>query len=431
MTASPSAAPTNVRYIVLAALCVATIIAYIDRGSVQVASVPIRGELGLDDDQLDWLLGSFFMTYAIFQLPGGWLGTVWGNRKSLAFFCALWSVATGICGLAFGFPLLLFGRFAMGAAEAGIFPCATSTLARWFPASRRAFASGLMAGCMGVGGFLGGNLTTLLLLGMAWRSVFLLYMLPGLAWAAWFYWWFRDRPGEHPSVNAAEVALIRGPLEDVEAKLVPPTEPTPWARILSSRAMWCINIAQFFKAGAVGFYQTKFMGFLMEARGADFKFAGFIVGIPLIALAVGAPVGGIISDWILYRTGSRRLARQGLTFASLFVAALFCMAALLSADALLTTALLTIGSFCASLSNGVAYAITIDMGGKHVVPVFVSMNMFGNLGTASFPFAAGAIVQLLGWPFVPLFVAALFVCAGILWLPFNADGSIAEGAVRS
>src|SRR4030095_14065066 len=45
--------------------------------------------------------------------------------------------------------------------------------------------------------------------GWNWRLTFLLFAVPGLVWAAWFWKWFRDEPGEHPSVNEAEVELIR------------------------------------------------------------------------------------------------------------------------------------------------------------------------------------------------------------------------------
>ena len=82
----------------------------------------------------------------------------------------------------------------MGAAEAGIFPCATGTLARWFPSTRRAMVSGILGSFMGIGGALGAALTGWLLDWMDWRWMFLLYAVPGVLWAAWFAYWFRNRP---------------------------------------------------------------------------------------------------------------------------------------------------------------------------------------------------------------------------------------------
>ena len=55
-------------------------------------------------------------------------------------------------------------------------------------------------------------LTGFLLEYLSWRALFLFYALPGLLWAAWFFLWFRDRPQEHPAVNAPELEQIQGPL---------------------------------------------------------------------------------------------------------------------------------------------------------------------------------------------------------------------------
>ena len=125
-------------------------------------------------------------------------------------------------------------RFVMGVAQAGMFPCAVLTFAQWFPRSQRAFPSGMLASFMSIGAVIGSALTGLLLQGFHWGSVFFLFSLPGIALALWFYVWFRDRPGEHPSVNQAELQVIRDNVPEAP-KAAP--EPTPWGRI--SRTSVC------------------------------------------------------------------------------------------------------------------------------------------------------------------------------------------------
>jgi len=418
--------PTSTRYLVLAALCLATIIAYIDRSNISVAAKPIRDDLGLTNEQVGLLMSTFFMTYAVFQLPTGWLGHVWGSRRGLPFFCVMWSAATGICGLAAGFPGLLFGRLAMGAAEAGIFPCATSTIARWFPPTRRAFASGILASCMGVGGALGAGLTALLLQYYSWRIVFLMYVLPGVVWAIWFWFWFRDRPADHPAVNTEELEIIHGPLAGLDLKQPDGHEPTPWRRILTSRAMWSINLAQFFKAAGYAFHMSWMAIYLEETRGVSLKESGILTSLPHVALTIGALCGGILSDAILQRTGSRRLARQAVTFVSLMLAAALTLGAFFVDHPVLASIVISVGIFCGSLSGSSAYAITMDMGGKHVATVFGMMNMSGNLGAVVFPLLVPPLVSLAGWDSVLLLVTGLYVVAALFWLPFNANGSIVD-----
>src|SRR6201999_4113267 len=74
---------------------------------------------------------------------------------------------------------------------------------------------------MGVGGALGALLTSWLLMHVNWRYVFVLYAMPGFVWAGWFFWWYRDRPGEHRSVNRDELHLIQGGAALNQVKFVP------------------------------------------------------------------------------------------------------------------------------------------------------------------------------------------------------------------
>ena len=199
MGATDTPRPTRVRYAVLGWLCAATTIAYVDRGSVSVAEAEVRADLGLTTRDMGWLMGGFFVTYALFQVPAARLVQRWGTRRSLPLFAAAWSVATALCAAPGGFAGLLAARLLMGAAEAGIFPAAAAALGRWFPGGRRAGASGILAAFMGVGGAVGAALSGAALGVMPWQAMFLLYALPGLVWAAGFWVWFRTpRPHTRP-----------------------------------------------------------------------------------------------------------------------------------------------------------------------------------------------------------------------------------------
>src|SRR5438093_12423618 len=101
---------------------------------------PIRAELELSKNDMGLIMSAFFAAYALFQLPTGWLGHLWGTRRALPFFSALWSAFTGMCALTTGYWSILFARFGLGGAEAGIFPCAAASISKWFPSARRAGA---------------------------------------------------------------------------------------------------------------------------------------------------------------------------------------------------------------------------------------------------------------------------------------------------
>jgi len=425
--ADAGSTPTRVRYLVLAALCLAAMIAYIPRNCIGVAESDIRESLQLDKYEMGVVMAAFFVTYAAFQIPTGWLGHAWGVRRALSVFAVAWSVGSGLIGLAMGLPLLLLARLGMGVAQAGLFPASTSSIAKWFPARRLGLANGLLGSAMQVGGLVAVALTGLLLGPLGWRWLFVLYALPGLVWAVWFYVWFRDRPEEHPAVNAAELALLRGPGPATTEQNAPERpEPTPWLTLFSSRAMICICAQQVFRAAGYMFYTSWFTTFLREARNVKTDTeAGFLTSLPILAQFVGGIGGGAVSDWVLARTGSRRLSRQGLSVVSLLACALLIVAAYFIQDAWPAVLVITAGSLCAAFAGAPAYTITIDMGGRHVAPVFATMNMAGNIGATVFPLLVPLLLAWTGsWDGVLFLFAGIYVAAALFWIPFNAEGTI-------
>ncbi len=480
ITTLPGARPTLVRYGVLAALCLAATIAYVQRNSIGVAERTMRLELGLTRAEMGHVMSAFLLTYAIFQLPSGWLAHVWGTRRALTLFVLLFSATTGLMGLAASMLALMLARLGMGAAQAGIFPASTSSIAKWFPPTRRAFASGALGSFMSVGGAVGALLTGALLEeGVPWQWLFVLYALPGVLWAAWFYLWFRDTPAEHRSVNPQELALIEGPTPRAEtqppstaiqagpppAKLEPAAEapePTPWGAILTSPAMWWICGQQFFRAAAYMFFATWFPTYLQEQRGLTRAEAAWLTSLPFWGVVVGGLVGGAIADWILVRTGSRRLSRQGLAIFSMAAAASTTGLTFAAESIALVALLFTASAFFAALAGPCGYTITIDMGGRHVTTVFSMMNMAGNIGAMIFPVvvpylvlersdwvtpagAASAVGQLAtpalsgvaampgllaarltSWDLAIVALAGIYLAAGVCWVLLNPNGTIGD-----
>jgi sugar phosphate permease len=413
---------------------VAAAIAYIQRNGLGVAVPVVQEELGLSQQQMGVVLGSFFATYAIVQIPTGWLASQIGSRLALTIYSLLWSLATAMVGLASGFYTLLAAQLAMGAAQSGLFPCATSSLARWLPATRRGLASGSLASFMSVGSSSGLALVGLLLAeGLEWRSIFVLFALPGLIWAVWFGVWFRDEPAQHSGVNEAELAIIQGgrPVPATESGESAEREPTPWLAILTSRAMWCICLQHFFRAAGYVFYASWYPTFLRETRGVSIRDSGLLASLPLAAVIIGSPLGGVISDALLSRTGSRRIGRQWYTAVCMLLCAALILAAYRVDHVLLGSLVIAAGSFCAALGGPSAYAITMDMGGKHVATVFSTMNAFGALGSFAFPVIVPYLAESSGWGSVMGAFAGIYAAAAIVWVSFDPEGTIQDRAARA
>ncbi|WP_197490801.1 MFS transporter [Planctomyces sp. SH-PL62] len=410
---------SGVRHAVLIWLCVATTIAYIDRGCLSVAEKLIRDDLGLSESQMGLVMSAFFLAYALFQLPAARLDQAWGSRRALPAFAAVWSVATGLCGSANGVVLLLSARFSMGAAEAGVFPSSTGVLSRWYPVSRRAWVSGVLSSFMGVGGGLGAALTGFLLVYVSWRWMFMLYAVPGLLWAIGFAYWFRNTPREHPSVNEAELTLVA---EGAKPAAHRPPGPIAWRTLATNRAVLGLASQQFFRAAAAIFYLSWFPTYLRETRGVGVWEAGLLTSLPHWTTMLGCLAGGWLSDRVLAKTGSLRLSRQGVSAASMLIATVLIGLAYPVADARAAVLILSIGAFFAALAGPCAYALTMDLGGRDTPQVFGIMNTAGAVGSILFPILVPKLVEFTGsWDAVLAFFAAIHIVAGACWLIFDAD----------
>jgi ACS family glucarate transporter-like MFS transporter len=434
----PAAAPTRVRYVVLAALCLVTLINYVQRNCIGAAETTVRADLGLTMQETGQAISVFFVAYALGQVPSGWFAQTWGPRLALTLFTVGWSVAIGVAAFAHDLLTLVGARLAMGALQAGIFPCTTLIVAAWLPRSRRALASGLLNSFMLGGGAVAAMLTGVLLGPLGWRWLFGLYALPGLAWAVAFALWFRNRPADHPGVNNAELALITGrPPDDKPLKSLsspdhdapPPlslqSERTPWLAIFTSPAMLCICVQQFFRAGASRFYDSWLPTYLQEARGGTVLEAGMLSSWPQWGGVLGSLLGGWVSDLVLVSTGSRRAGRQGVAIGGLVSGTLCFVLAYQASEVRLAALLLSLGAFLTMAAAPCAYALTIDMGGKHVAVVFAVMNMSGNLGAFAFTWGVPQVRAWTGgWDAVLYVFAGIHLAAAGCWLFLNPRGTV-------
>lgn len=433
---SEQTVPTRARFMVLTLLCLVAAVAYISRNAISVPAKLIQEELDMSLTQMGWVMSAFFWSYALSQIPSGWIGHVWGTRRSLTTFALLWSIATALTGLVTGFWMLIAVRLIFGISQAGIFPCCASTISKWLPKARRGLASGLLGSFMSIGSAFGAFSIGLLLQGiqfggievpgMSWRTIMFLCAVPSFIWAVWFYYWFRDRPENHGGVNAAELNIIRS--GDVDEPVVQGEiehgEPTPWGKILTSFSMWMICGQQFFRAAGTIFYMTWFPVYLQKARGITIASSGIWTSFPLMSFVVGNFLGGVVVDWVLQRTGSRRWSRQGVAIVAMLGCGLCTLCAYFVKEMNLAMTLITISMFFAGLGGACGYTVTIDKGGQHVAPIFGMMNMAGNLGAALLPVIVGTMFDAGIYNAVLILMAGIYVAAALCWMLLNPNGTV-------
>src|SRR5262245_13467249 len=119
--------PTRVRYGVLGFACALSMITYLDRVCFGTVAPYIQAEFDLSRSQLGLLFTSFALAYAAFEAPSGWLGDMFGARRTLIRIVLWWSLFTALTGMIYpslaqplaAFAALLAVRFLFGVGEAG------------------------------------------------------------------------------------------------------------------------------------------------------------------------------------------------------------------------------------------------------------------------------------------------------------------------
>src|ERR1700676_5046548 len=200
--------PSRVRYSVVILAIGLAVLSYVQRGAISQAAGPIARDLHITKQQMGLIFGSFGLAYALFEIPMGLLGDRLGVRRVLAQIVLAWSICTGLTGAAWNIASMCVIRFLFGAGEAGCFPNLTRMLSAWMPACERVTAQSLMWAATRWGG---AATPPLALAGIAlfgWRWAFVAFAFLGVIWCALFFFWFKDDPAQHPSVNAAERELL-------------------------------------------------------------------------------------------------------------------------------------------------------------------------------------------------------------------------------
>ena len=434
--------PTRARYFVLLLGFLVSLITYLDRVCISAAAPAISLDLRLSSMQMGYVFSAFALSYAIFELPSGWWGDRIGQRRVLTRVVAGWSVFTMLTGLARSYPALLVTRFVFGGLETGAFPTLSRALARWSPTSERARANGVMWMGARLGGAIAPPLAAVLIAAIGWRATFAVFGCVGFFWCLVFWNWFRDDPAQHPSVNAAELAIIRGGSEakpgSAEHGIQEPdaTRPpaissksssTPWRRIFSSGTLWAMFGMYFCSAYGFWFFVTWLPTFLVREHGLSLKKSGLYASLPLAAGTIACLAGGAFSDWLVKRTGNVKWSRRAIGVSAFVLAAAGFGCAAKVHSPLLAVLLLAAAEGSHDMSLPVSWATVTDVGGRFGGTASAFMNMASSLSAMVSSVSAAWLASKFGSFDAVLAVAsAVYFIGGMLWLSIDPTKSISD-----
>lgn len=418
--------PTMVRYKVVYFAIALVIITYIDRVCISNFAPYISKDLGLSKSDMGWVLSAFALSYALFEIPTGWMGDMHGPRKTLLRIVVWWSFFTAATGWAWNWLSLVVTRFLFGIGEAGAFPNLTKAFTLWLPTQERVRAQGIMWMAARWGGAFTGILVLWVMQYMTWRQAFGLFGALGIVWAVIFYAWYRDHPKDHPSVNKAELEHIG------DTHAVTGDHKVPWARFASSGTVWLLWIAYFCVSYGWYFYITWLPTYLREARGMNLETSAVLSGLPLFMGGWGCLLSGVVTPWLSRKLGSERTGRRAIAICGVLGASAMLFYSTSIENGFYAVLAIGMASFFNDLAMPPAWGACMDVGGRFAGTLSGSMNMMGNLAGAVAPVIIGYLINITGsnWNLTFYISATIYLGAALCWYFLDPvtplDGSVVE-----
>lgn len=418
-----SPAPSPVRWLILGLLFCISVVTYIDRVNISVTARHMMPALGLTDQQMGYVFSAFVIGYALFQIPGGWLGDRWGARMVLTLALIWWSGFTAFTAMAPASPLaggvgiigaLVVVRFLLGVGEAVALPTFNRAVTDWLPSHERGLGIGIAIGGIGVGAALTPPLTAWIMVNFGWQTAFYLSAVLGIMLAA--IWWLiaRDRPAHHPWVDHASLSV---PRQD-EPGLCRPA--IPWLSLKRTPTVWWLVLSYSCLGYVAYVYMSWFYLYLVNVRGFDVLRGGLFAAAPFLAILVSCPVGGWVTDRLALRYGLTRGRRLTGIIGMLFAAGSIAVGAMVESP-YLAIVCLSLGAGWLYFTVGAYWASTSDLSKAHAGTLSGLMNMGANIGGALSPTATPWIAHQWGWGASLGTAALLAFIGGILWLWIDPD----------
>jgi MFS family permease len=172
---------TYCRWGMLTLISLMYLITYLDRVSLSNSAPLVVAEFGFSQAKLGIVFSAFVWAYALFQVPGGWLGDRFGPRKTLTMIMLYRALIAFVTTKATGLGSLCGIRFALGIGEAGAFPTATRAMQMWFPREERGTVQGVSHAASRFGAAVGPPIAVAVMMSYGWRGLFILIGVMSLA----------------------------------------------------------------------------------------------------------------------------------------------------------------------------------------------------------------------------------------------------------
>jgi len=392
----------------LAAIC---LLAHFNRTSISTAAnLRIMGQYGISTQAMGSVYSAFLLAYTIAMIPGGWLIDRRGPKYALAWVClgsAAFVALTGAIGLVAdssmsALTMFLVVRAAMGLVSAPLHPAAAKAVALGVPAGRRSAANGLITGAALLGvaatspGF--GRLVDWLDWPLAFGIAAVVTTLLGCAWL-----WLADPAVARPTLAPVDVDLA--------------AVQTPQLRASSEASTLTLLTLSYATVGYAQYLFFYWLHFYFDSvLKLDPERSRWYAAIPPVAMAVGMPLGGLLSDRI-ERSHGWRAGRSGLALVSMSACAALVVLGARATEPGWIVAWFAMALGMLGLAEGPFWSTAVEVGGRRGGMSAAIFNTGGNIGGMLAPIVTPWLSDglQLGWQTGITVGGGVCLVGGVLW----------------
>jgi sugar phosphate permease len=385
----------NVRWTVVVWLLIGGIINYLDRANLSIAAPEMMKELGLSKTDIGLLGTVFSWSYALMQLPSGWLVDRFGAKKVYSIAVIWWSLATMMTGAVSKLSSLIGTRLLLGIGEAPCFPTAAKITSYWFPKKERGLATGIWDSSSKWGPAIAPPILVFLLISFGWRALFYITGLLGIVFVIFFLIFYKN-PEKSRKLSPEERAYIQSDGAGTEQGIQ--QSGIKWRTLFTYRSVWGMILGFFCTIWIWNIFLIFLPLYLVEVHHISLTELGIYASIPWIGGIFGNIFGGYLT---------KKLADKGIAEPMHAKRMLIGICALAAAAVVViipfvhgigtTITLMTLAVCFISAITGSAWALAGDIAPPSMVASVGSIQNFGGyFGGAFSPVVAGMIVDTTG-----------------------------------
>ncbi|PLZ00138.1 MFS transporter [Burkholderia sp. WAC0059] len=283
------------RYWIYLFLFLLTVVNYVDRVALSMASPQIAREFGLTPVMLGYLFSSFLWLYFIALIPMGLLVDRFGTKRVNAWGIGFWSLATALTAITGGFVSLLGARLLMGLGESTSYPAGGRVVREWAPANERGIATSIFHAGSLLGPAIGALGLGWVIAIYGWRAAFIVVSAGGFIWlVAWLAYF--HQPENTRWLGAQERSHILATRGAAGRASSAESNRLGFAALAHSRTVWAMAFAHGCAVYATYLFLTWLPSYLQAEKGMSITRSGIFTALPYAGAAVLGIIVGVCSD---------------------------------------------------------------------------------------------------------------------------------------